>query len=64
MPYSVSGQVTIKATEVSSSTSLPPCGITMDSDLYFRSTSAKRGPDPWSVTLVVFIIWVVVNLFQ
>ncbi len=25
-----------------------------------RSAAAKRGPDPWSVTLVVFVIWVVV----
>ena len=26
---------------------------------YHRSAARKRGPDPWGVTLVVFVIWVV-----
>lgn len=29
----------------------------MDSDLYFRSAAAKRGPDPWMVMLAVLVLW-------
>ena len=29
----------------------------MDSDLYFRSAAAKRGPDPWMIMLAVLVLW-------
>lgn len=32
----------------------------MKAETYRRSAARKRGPDPWGVTLVVFVLWVVV----